>query len=622
MLERFLFLTLILSFGGLEAQSGPIPPPKARYEVRLDRSIMVPMRDGVKLSTDLHFPVGATGKLPVVLMRTPYDKNPYQGRPGTFAAIFAGQGYVVAVQDTRGRFESEGKFVVQGGDQDDGYDTVEWLAAQPWSNGKVGTYGCSYGGDTQIMMARARPPHLAAQIPQAAGSSVGPVGGRYHNFGTFFGGAWELAAAAGWFWGNGTRHYYRPPPHMTREEYLQAVRYYRTDRTLPEFDMAKWIWHLPTRDILRAAGAPASDYEDLIAMGLTDPWWDQFGYMRDGDQFDVPALHINSWYDFGAQDTFVEFNGYRTGAVSATARDNQFVIISPVTHCRSEGVSEKTMVGQVDFGDARFDFWGTYLKWYDRWLKGEANDVTAMPKVQIFVMGENRWRAEKEWPLARTQWTPYYLHSGGRANSRDGDGALSPVMPKTQPADRFIFDPANPVWTVGGSVCAACARGQRVFDGPADQREVEIRSDVLVYTTEKLTTRTEVTGPLKVVLYVSSSAKDTDFTAKLVDVHPDGTAYNIQEGIHRMRYREGYHKKVWMEPDQVYKVEIDLEATSIVFKPGHRIRVQVSSSNFPRWDRNLGTGGNNYDETTWVVARNAVHHSAKYPSHILLPVIP
>lgn len=606
------------------AQAPPprFPPPPPRHEIRLERSVAVPMRDGVRLSTDLYWPVGAGEKLPVVLARTPYNKNAYHGRTGSFPYIFAGQGFLVAVQDVRGRFESEGEFVVQGGDQEDGYDAVEWIAAQPWSNRRVGTFGCSYVGDTQIMMARARPPHLAAQIPQAAGSSVGPIGGRYHTFGTYFGGAWELAAAAGWFWGNGTRHFYRPPPHMSREQWLEAVPFYSPDRKLPELDLAKWIWHLPTRDLLRAAGAPASDYEDLIALSPADPWWDQFGYVRDGDRFNVPALHINSWYDFGAQDTFVEFNAYRAGAETDQARENQFVIISPTTHCRSEAVSAKTVVGQVDVGDAQFDYWGTYVRWYERWLKDVDNGVTRMPKVQIYVMGRNAWRAESEWPLARTRWMPYYLHSSGRANSRNGDGSLSAIPPKGEPADQFTYDPAAPVWTVGGSVCAACARGRQVFDGPADQRDVEMRNDVLVYTSAPLPEGLEVTGPLQVVLYVSSDARDTDVTAKLVDVHPDGTAYNIQEGIQRLRFREGYDRKVWMEPGQVYRVTIDLEATSNFFKPGHRIRVQVSSSNFPRWDRNLNTGGNNYDETAWVVARNRVHHSAKYPSHILLPVIP
>ncbi|MGE0553032.1 MAG: CocE/NonD family hydrolase [Gemmatimonadales bacterium] len=616
--------TLLLLAGSTEAlaQAGPIPPPTPRYQVRLDRSVRVPMRDGVGLSTDLYFPVGRQGPLGVVLARTPYNKNAYHGRETSFPYIFASQGFAVAVQDTRGRWESEGEYVVQGHDQEDGYDAVEWLAAQSWSNGKVGTYGCSYVGDTQIMMARARPPHLAAQIPQAAGSSVGPIGGRYHNFGTFFGGAYELAAAAGWFWSYGARYFYRPPPHMPRAEWLEAVDFYQPGRTLPALDLSKRIWHLPTRELLRAAGAPPSDFERLIATGLTDPWWDQFGYVRDGDRFDVPALHVNSWYDFGAQDTFVEFNAYREGGVSPTARDNQFVIMSPTTHCASEGVRERTVVGQRDLGDARFDYWDLYVRWFDHWLHGVANGVTERPKVQIYVMGRNQWRSESEWPLARTAFTPYYLRSGGRANSRFGDGTLSTAAPKSEPADRFVYDPASPVWTVGGSVCAACVPNQQVVDGPADQRDVEVRTDVLVYTTPPLERGVEVTGPIKAVLYVSSSARDTDFTIKLVDVFPDGTAFNVQEGVQRMRYREGYDKTVWMEPDGVYRVEIDLEATSNYFAPGHRIRVQVSSSNFPRWDRNLNTGGRNYDETEWVVANQTVHHSSGRASHVLLPVIP
>jgi putative CocE/NonD family hydrolase len=596
-----------------------LPTPK--HEVRLEKSVMIPMRDGVKLSTDLYWPVGVTGKLPIVLARTPYDKNTYRTVSRTFPHIFAGQGLLVAYQDTRGRFESEGEFEIQGHDQEDGYDAVEWLAAQAYSNGKIGTYGCSYVGDTQIMMARARPPHLAAQIPQAAGSSVGPIGGRYHNFGVFFGGVFELAAGAGWFYDWGMRYFYRPPPHMPREEWVATAQHYATNRKLPPFDIGKAIWTLPSRDILKKAGAPASDYERLITISLTDPWWDKFGYVRDGDKFNVPALHVNSWYDFGAGDTFVEFNAYRTGAESPTARDHQFALISPTTHCRSELLTESTKVGQVDFGDARFPHWETYIKWYQHWLTGADNGITKMPKVQIFVMGKNVWRGENEWPLARTQWTKFYLHGEGRANSRLGDGTLSAILPKNEPADEFSYDPAAPVPTVGGSVCSACTPGQQVVDGPADQAAVELRNDVLVYTSAPLEQGLEVTGPLSVTLYVSSDAKDTDFTAKLVDVHPDGKAFNIQEGIHRMRFREGYGKTVWMAPGEVYPVTIDLEATSIFFKPGHRIRLDISSSNFPRWERNLNTGGNNYDEVGGKVARNRVHHAARYPSHLLLPVI-
>ena len=596
------------------------PMPAPRYEVRLERSVMVPARDGVRLSTDLYFPRGIEGALPVILQRSPYNKS----RPSSVAAarFFAGQGFVAAIQDTRGRYESEGEFVVQGRDEQDGYDTVEWLAVQPWSSGKIGTYGCSYVGDTQMMLARARPPHLAAQIPQAAGSSAAAIGGRYHNFGVFFGGAFELAAGLGWFWDWGTKYFYRPPPHMPRERWLEAVQFYDPAMHPPEFKMNLWWDSLPTRDILRKAGHPATDYETIVALTPTDPWWEQFGYLKDTDRFNAPALHINSWYDFGPQETFVEFNGFRTGADNAAARDNQFVIISPTTHCRSESTTEHTVVGVRDLGDAQFDHWGTYLRWYEHWLKGIDNDVTRMPKVQIYVLGRNVWRGENEWPLARTKWTKYYLHSGGGANGRLGDGTLSTMTPTGEPVDRYTYDPRTPAPTVGGSVCAACTPGQQVPDGPADQREVEMRQDLLVFTSPAFEQGLEVTGPLSLVLYLSSDARDTDLTGKLVDVYPDGTAYNIQEGILRVRYREGYNRKVLMKPDSVYQVRVDLEATSNYFAPGHRIRVDVSSSNFPRWDRNLNTGGNNFDETRWVVAHNVIHHSAKYPSHVLLPVIP
>jgi putative CocE/NonD family hydrolase len=286
----------------------------------------------------------------------------------------------------------------------------------------------------------------------------------------------------------------------------------------------------------------------------------------------------------------------------------------------SELATEHTMVGKRDLGDARLDFYGIYLRWFDHWLKGINNDVTKMPKVQIYVMGKNQWRGENEWPLARTQFTKYYLHSAGKANSRFGDGTLSTQPANNEPPDHFVYDPATPVPTAGGLPC--CTEQYEAGEGSFDQSEVETRNDVLEYTTPVLEKGVEVTGPLQVVLYVSSSARDTDFTAKLVDIYPDGTAYNVQDGIQRVRYREGYEKKVWMSPGEVYEVKIDLQATSNYFGPGHRIRLEVSSSNFPRFDRNLNTGGNNYDETKWVVANNTVHHSGVHASYILLPVIP
>ncbi len=593
------------------------PAPEPKYQVRVERSVMVPMRDGVKLSTDLYFPEGAGEKLPVILIRTPYNKNlVYKRKWGKGPYMFAEQGYIVAVQDTRGRFESEGEYTISTPDVEDGFDATQWVATQPWSTGKVGTYGCSYLGDVQVMQAKARNPHLAAMIPQAAGSSI-----PHRGFGVVNGGAIEMAASLGWFRGNGSKVFLRPPPGAGSDFYAQWGKYFNPAPTnLPEINFRKLWRTLPLIDMLKKAGAPPTDFDEIVTHTPADSWWLARGYLVETDQFDTPSLQVNSWYDFGVGETLYQFNLMRRNAVSARGKESQFIIVSPTAHCRSETATEHTVVGKMNVGDAQLDYWGIYLRWFDYWLKGIQNRVTDMPKVQIYVMGRNEWRGENEWPLARTQFTKFYLHSDGRANSRFGTGTLSTTEPAQEPPDHYTYDPASPVPSVGGPVC--CTGTPDAPAGAFDQSEVETRHDVLVFTTPPLKEGMEVTGPIQAVFYVSSSARDTDFTAKLVDVHPDGKAYNIQEGILRARYREGWNKKVWMEPGEVYEVRVSLHATSNYFKPGHRIRLEVSSSNFPRFDRNLNTGGNNYDETEWVVAENTIHHSSKYPSHIILPVIP
>ena len=594
-------------------------PPEAKHQVRLEKTVLVPMRDGVKLSTDLYFPQGLTGSLATVLVRTPYNKKDLR-REGSPALFFAGQGYVVAVQDVRGKFESEGEFVIQGHDAEDGFDTVEWLSTRPWSNGKVGTYGCSYLGDVQIHQSKLRHPALAAMIPQAAGSSVGPAGGRYRYFGARNGGAFELAAGVGWFHGNGSKLYYRPPPGTPLEDFRQYADLFDPAPKPAPLDFRRTWPTLPLIDMMERVSAPPTDWKDVLGRDLTDPWWDEFGYLKDSDRFDVPALHVNSWYDFGVAETLFERGLLGTNADSARGRENQFAVISPTTHCQSERATADTVVGERNLGDARFDYWGTYLRWFDYWLRGIENGVTEMPKIQIYVMGRNQWRAESEWPLARARFTRYYLHSDGRANSRSGSGALDISPPTDEPPDRYVYDPENPVPSRGGAVC--CTGTPDAPEGSFDQSEIEARDDVLVYSTPPLTEGIEITGSIEAVLYVSSSAVDTDFTAKLVDAYPDGTAYNVQEGILRARYRQGFDRKVWMKAGDVVEVRIDLQATSNYFPPGHRIRLEVSSSNFPRFDRNLNTGGNNFDEVKWIVAENAVHHDQTFPSYLLLPIIP
>jgi uncharacterized protein len=601
---------IIAGVAARQPASAPGWPP-ARFEVEIRESVWVPMRDGVRLSTDLYFPTGVTDRLPVIMIRTPYDKRAHR-RATSAAWRFAGQGYVVAVQDTRGKFESEGEFTISKDDVADGSDATTWLATQPWSSGKIGTYGCSYLGDTQVMQARVRNPHHTTMLPQAAGSSI-----HFRYFGTIDGGVFELAGGLGWFRGSGSKRYLRYPTDMPAE----VRKYFEIAPVLPPIPDYRPIWNtLPLVDMMKKAGGPPTDFEEFVSHAPGDPWWDRFGYIKPDDRFDVPSLQVNSWYDFGVAETLQQFNQFRTNAVSARARDHQYIIVSPTEHCRSELATERTMVGARNLGDARFGYWDLYLRWFDYWLKGVENGVTTMPKVRLYVMGRNAWRDEQEWPLARTQYVKYYLHGGGGANSRFGDGSLTVAAPLQEPPDSFLYDPAAPVPSVGGPGC--CAGTSESASGAFDQSEVEQRNDVLVYSTPPLDRGVEVTGPLQLVLYVSSSVRDTDFTAKLVDVYPDGIAYNVQESVLRARYREGFERTVWMEPDAVYPLRIDLKATSNYFGPGHRIRVEVSSSSFPRYDRNLNTGGHNFDETRWVVARNTVHHTAAHPSHIILPVIP
>jgi putative CocE/NonD family hydrolase len=579
------------------------------------------MRDGVYLATDLYFPVRDPVGLPAILIQTPYNKNldPY-AQHGSAARMFASQGFVTAVQDKRGRWASEGVYGLNEGDVTDVPQSIAWLAAQPWSNGKVGLYGCSNMGETQIIAAPTRPPALKAMIPQAAGGAVGKAGGRYRFFGVYNGGALELAAMFGWTANQGSRIYYRPPPHVTPEHVTALTPFFDVAPKVPTIDYRAAWEMLPIIDTLPRLGITWTPWVDFLARDLDDRVWDEIGYLKDGDTIGAPALHVNSWYDLGVADTLFTFNFFRQHGVSQTARDNQYAIISPTTHCLSEFVSNPTIIGKRDVGDARLGYWDIYVKWFEHWLAGADDAVLDMPRVQYYVMGRNAWAGAAAWPVPGTQFEKYYLRSGGRANSRYGDGDLSPTPPGSEPPDSFVYDPAAPVPTIGGTVC--CTGTADAPEGALDQRAVEMRSDVLVYSTPPLETGVEVTGPLRVVLYVSSTAKDTDFTAKLVDVYPDGTAYNLQEGILRARYREAFDREVWMSGGQVYEIPIDLHATSNYFQAGHRIRLEISSSNFPRFNRNLNTGEDNEEGRDWTTAHNTIHHSGAHASHIVLPVIP
>ncbi|MFQ5983623.1 MAG: CocE/NonD family hydrolase, partial [Woeseiaceae bacterium] len=513
-----------------------------------------------------------------------------------------------------------GRYLPGRNNRHDGYDTVTWLTDQPWSNKRVGTFGCSYTGDTQVVLATTRHRHHVAAMPMASTTGYYAHGRPWVSFD---GGAFELAQTAGWFSRSGSEVVYGPPAWVDREAWFRSEASKLVRKSAGrENDIAyfPFIWTLPIIDILKKSDSPPTQFENFVSNNPESPYFKELEWANENDRFDTPMLFVDSWYDYGVAEALELWNLARRNSVSAKSRDNQFIIIAPTKHCAyiNGPGSERLIVGERDLGDARLDYLGIQARWYDYWLRGADNGITDMPKVQYYLMGKNEWRSSDVWRLANTNYKKFYLHSGGRANSRYGDGSISLQAPEDEPADHFVYDPATPVPSLGGQ---ACCTGTEEGAGSYDQSRTEMRHDVLVYTSDVLDDGVDVTGPLEVVLYVSSSEKDTDFTAKLIDVYPDGRAFNIQEGALRMRYREGYSKNVWMKPGEVYEARFDLHATANYFGPGHRIRLEVSSSNFPRWDRNLNTGGNNYDETEWVIANNSVHHSARYPSHLLLPVI-
>jgi putative CocE/NonD family hydrolase len=581
----------------------PLARPEPKHEVEVTKNVMVPMRDGVRLATDVYRPRGVGGKLPVVLVRLPYDKERYGGarQPAQF---FAGHGYAVVVQDVRGQHQSEGEYRVQLKDSDDGWDTTDWIVRQPWSSGRVGTYGCSYLGEVQLLLAKRRHPAHKAMIAQSAAGAMGPAGKFYVNFGANDGGAFLLSSLYGWFTGNGLRV---KIPRDSIAKIQKNIDFNAALRSLPVVEMA------------RRTKLPPSDFEDYVSHGPADPYWDAVGYLRDDDRFDVPTIHVNSWLDVTPEPTMYLFNLMRKNSVSATARENIFAIVSPTQHCASEVATEHTKVGDMDVGDARFPYFRIYLDFFDHWLKGVDNGVEELPKVQYYTIGTNDWHAAPTWPVPGMRETSYWLTSGGKANSGRGDGRLTTTKPSASASDTYVYDPMDPFPSRGGAIC--CTGNPKDQPGIFDQADLEQRRDLLVYTTPPLERGLTITGNVRVELFVSSDARDTDFAAKLVDVDPEGRAWNISNGILRARYREGFTKKVLMEKGKTYPITVSLKATSWHFKPGHRVRLYVMSSDFPQYDRNLNTGGNNFDESHGVPARNTIHHGGATASRLVLPVV-
>jgi putative CocE/NonD family hydrolase len=557
-------------------------PPQLLYPTRILFDQRVPMRDSVTLSADVYLPDtgdSAQQRWPIILTRTPYLKANLrmlsQGR------WFAERGYAFVAEDVRGRGDSEGVFEPYVNDGRDGYNSIEWAAAQPWSTGAVGTIGGSYPGRIQWLAALEQPPSLGAMVVMVSPSDPfveDPSG-------------------------------VPSPMHLCWLHYTSG----RQLQLMEAVDWEKVYAHLPLLTMDEAAGRSAlARWREDIAHAQLDDYWRRICYQDKFDQLTVPTLHISGWYDDEQIGTPLNFAGMATQAPTAEARAAQRLLMGPWGHA----VNASSRIGEVDFGSgAIIDLRAEQLAWFDRWLKGQDAAESFAP-ARIFIMGENVWRDEQEWPLARTVWTPYYLHGGGAANSRFGDGFLSTGAPEAdEPGDHYRYDPARPTPFITEATSSQ-------IGGPDDYAAVQRRDDVLVYQTESLARDLEVTGPIKVELYAASNAPDTDFMAMLLDVWPSGFTQRLCDGMVRARFREGMDKPALIQPGEVYHYTIDCWNTAHVFLAGHRIALQISSAAFPKYDRNLNTGAPLGMTSEMAVAEQAIHHDAARPSAVILPVIP
>jgi len=564
------------------AVAAAAPAPKS-YEVIVESNVEMKTRDGVTLRADIYRPK-ADGKFPVLLNRTPYDKYIYIGD----AMASAARGYVFIVQDSRGRFTSDGEWYPFKYEAQDTYDTVEWAAGLPYSNGKVGMVGISYVGVPELLGATAAPPHLVAIFPGITASD-------YHENWVYQGGALSQGFSQGW------SSFFVAEEMRRREAKAIPPDFWSTPHSPADYPVLDPV---PAKKL-------AAYYFDWIAHPTFDDYWKQWSIERHYDRIKVPALHVGAWYDYFMPGALRNYAGIKTRGGSEAARRGQRLLMLPGGHA---GFGQK--IGDVDFGKGSVftyeDLRDYGLRWFDWVLKGIDNGMEKEKPVRLFIMGRNVWRDEDDWPLARAVSTRYYLHSSGAANSLTGDGVLDRAAAAgSEPPDTYVYDPSKPTPTWGG-----------VMGGPRDQRAVEGRPDILVYTTAAFAKDTEVTGMITLELCVSSSAVDTDFTGKLIDVWPDGFAQDLTEGILRARYRNSMERPELMNPGQVYRLTIELGATADVFLAGHRLRLAIASASYPRFDRNPNTGAEPETATTFRQATNVIYHDRDHPSALVVPIIP
>jgi predicted acyl esterase len=599
----------------------------------IERKVMIPMRDGIRIAADIYRPKDMSKKYPIIWVRTPYNFNYWDVANGvprdmTAALTAVKHGYAFVEMQERGQFFAEGEWDVLGAPLSDGDEEVTWMTHRPWSNGKVGTTGCSSTAEWQLGVVALDNRGYAAFNVQGFGCGVGRVGPYYEQGNWYRGGAFMMYNLT-WFYANQKPQRPTFPGNTSQEDLVRLSRSWDLAAHPPAVDWwTKGYWILPVQDLLQQLGGMKGPFADPIHVGSggemikrtpNDPRWYKGALWHDNMRINVPGLWYMSYYDISIGPNLEAYNFVRKTA-KEPANNQQWAIIAPVGHCEFTRATEHTIVGERDMGDARLDYAQIMYNFFDLTLKGLDNGIMArMPRITYYTMGINKWNTTDTWPPRGAEPRTFFLSSEGKANTLRGDGALVHEPPPVDKPDRFTYDPMEPVPTLGGYRVTSDPAG---VGGSFDQRKIEERPDVLVYTSPPFTEGTEVSGPMIPTLYVSSDAKDTDFTVKVIDVYPDGRAYNLDESIQRMRYRDGYDKPpLWIEPDKVAKVILQPLTTSNYFDAGHRLRLEVSSSSFPLYERNLNTGGRNYDETEGVTAHNVVHHSVQYPSTLTITVI-
>ena len=594
-------LTALLALNPSVPATAQTGPPRGSCTVEKEVNVPATMRDGTVLHADVYRPA-EDGSYPVILMRLPYDKAAAQTYVYASPEFYSSHCYIVVIQDVRGQYASGGEFYPFRDEMRDGYDTIEWAAQLPDANGKVGMYGFSYVGATQWLAATQRPPHLVTIVPAMTSSD-------YFDGWSYQGGAWALAFEMSWPLGTIALSAAKRLGEQDIVDQMEAA--------IEDLDSAYEF--LPLKGfpaLFPEDGRVAPYFYDWLEHPTWDDYWKQWSIRTRWQDVQVPALNFSGWYDVFMNGAIENFVGMRANGGSEVARRGQRLVIGPWIYLPWD-----QKVGEVDFGpEARNPIDELQLRWFDHWLKGMDNGLPDEPPVRVFVMGANKWRQAESWPVPGTEFREYYLHSLGAANSVDGNGWLSqePATAAEPTTDRYRYDPTNPVPSLGGHSCCVAELAPL---GPRDQRPVEERADVLIYSTPPLKEAVEVTGPITVTLYAASTAPDTDFTAKLVDVHPDGTAINLNNGIIRASYRDSLEEPEPIEPGRVYEYTIGVWPTSNLFKEGHQIRLEISSSNFPHYDRNPNTGDPFGASAEMRAADQTIYHSSEHHSHVVLPIV-